>query len=790
MKKLTQGKTDITARLTGAAVKLLFAWSYSLGFTQLLLPELQLPHLNVASSILGLLFLVFLALMTWQKLNLVLSGSLLFFLSLMILVFRDKFIAYWQVTFPSIIKFFTWANNWLWGIYVEQDEWPELLSLLFFLGIGLAAYLFIARFCRPFLPGLTLVILLAATGNPLTRARFIWFCIAAVPAIAAPARKQRMSWHLLGGKKHKAQADFLLQSLPVAISGLLLASLISLYISPAIFYSSRLEKFVDNTVGIMTSSLGMQRRFSAFSLADAGYYPLLDRLGGPVSLSDEPVMRVEGYVQPMLLRGNMAQDYDGQRWHRPPDNAIYLFDGPMHLQDQISIFNLNLPESDHIENLNQRLQENINYSITPVRRRLQTVFLEGRPLEIYMQEDFRNQFYFNSSGQVLSRYWLTQENTVVVSARKLLIRSRDFSGLVHQIERQIPEEQIKRELSSVSQWLQLPDRAEYHADSELARLAARLTADRRSSLDQALAIRNFLFQSARYELNVKVPPADVDFVTWFLETEEGYCVYFATAMTMLSRLAGIPARYVEGYYAPPATGTDSARIITGEYAHAWTEIYLAGIGWIPIDATPGGITAEPAPEVTPEPDPVATITPVIPTPPSEGRRPDLTPPAPSANGDPDSAGARKTAWQLLIALTIAALAMTVYILIARQKLHKSHDPGHMRIKQKDRSQLAIFYWSQLLHLLKLLRSPWEKHDTVRSWLQKVYARDRWLAGRPQLLAEITDAVEKAYYSLSDPSDKEIASLARAYDIIEMTARQNMNPLKYFWRRFLTIFWHR
>lgn len=57
----------------------------------------------------------------------------------------------------------------------------------------------------------------------------------------------------------------------------------------------------------------------------------------------------------------------------------------------------------------------------------------------------------------------------------------------------------------------------------------------------------------RYTLTPDVPPDSQDFVTYFLYVgKEGYCTYFASAMTVLCRMAGLPARYVEGFVAQPA----------------------------------------------------------------------------------------------------------------------------------------------------------------------------------------------------------------------------------------------
>ncbi len=119
-----------------------------------------------------------------------------------------------------------------------------------------------------------------------------------------------------------------------------------------------------------------------------------------------------------------------------------------------------------------------------------------------------------------------------------------------------------------------------------------------SKMDCIEYVKNFLQNNYSYTLSPGKIPDGQDFFEYFLsESKEGYCSYFATAATLMFRAYGIPARYVEGYAIP------FDRVIRSTYepnkeryvvevkdsdAHAWTQIYLNGIGWINIDATPTG----------------------------------------------------------------------------------------------------------------------------------------------------------------------------------------------------------
>ncbi len=86
-------------------------------------------------------------------------------------------------------------------------------------------------------------------------------------------------------------------------------------------------------------------------------------------------------------------------------------------------------------------------------------------------------------------------------------------------------------------------------------------------------------------------PDQEDIIDYFLNVKKaGTCTNFASALTMLSRAMGVPARFVQGFMSTLAT-TETNTITTKE-AHAWTEVYVEGIGWKRLDATPSSKVKE------------------------------------------------------------------------------------------------------------------------------------------------------------------------------------------------------
>lgn len=112
------------------------------------------------------------------------------------------------------------------------------------------------------------------------------------------------------------------------------------------------------------------------------------------------------------------------------------------------------------------------------------------------------------------------------------------------------------------------------------------------SLNDVLA---FLRGNAVYDLSVPNTPEGEDFVEYFLfESKRGYCAHFASSAVLMLRYLGVPARYAAGYAAAPESfkrnqdGTYST-VILDRQAHAWAEVYLEGIGWVPVEMTSGAV---------------------------------------------------------------------------------------------------------------------------------------------------------------------------------------------------------
>lgn len=121
----------------------------------------------------------------------------------------------------------------------------------------------------------------------------------------------------------------------------------------------------------------------------------------------------------------------------------------------------------------------------------------------------------------------------------------------------------------------------------LDKLALEALGSAKAPYDQAEAIRKFVANRCSYTLEAQAVPPGRNPAEWFLnDSRAGYCDLYATAVTLLCRAAGIPARVATGFNAgeidPEAKDFYNLR---ERNRHAWCEVYFTGYGWIPFDAT-------------------------------------------------------------------------------------------------------------------------------------------------------------------------------------------------------------
>ena len=113
-----------------------------------------------------------------------------------------------------------------------------------------------------------------------------------------------------------------------------------------------------------------------------------------------------------------------------------------------------------------------------------------------------------------------------------------------------------------------------------------------SSFDKATALESFLRDNFTYSTHVPNVPPDQDWIDYFLfQSKEGYCDYFATAMVVMLRAEGVPARVASGFAPGDFDPNTGLSIVRENHAHSWVEAYFPRYGWITFE--PSSIRAIP-----------------------------------------------------------------------------------------------------------------------------------------------------------------------------------------------------
>ncbi|UCG25993.1 MAG: transglutaminase domain-containing protein, partial [Chloroflexota bacterium] len=282
-------------------------------------------------------------------------------------------------------------------------------------------------------------------------------------------------------------------------------------------------------------------------------------LGGPRTVSNSLIMDI--YVEerlPYVYWQAVAYDtYDNGRW------AISDSDQVLRLPDDGRF-----PVNDYA--MRQHVTQNvINYVPNAGTMYAAPGPVEGdRQMFVTWSRDEKGKAEIRS---IQSRYVMRQGENYGVTSHYSVADAASLRG-----DSQDYPEWI------TGKYLQVPD----DITPETRELASELTAELDNPFDKAIAVRNYLRDNIGYNDQIDAPPDGVEPVHYILfDRQEAYCNYYASAMSMMLRSQGIPARFVVGYTQGEWDDESSSYRVRSSNAHAWTEVFFPTYGWIPFEAT-------------------------------------------------------------------------------------------------------------------------------------------------------------------------------------------------------------
>jgi transglutaminase-like putative cysteine protease len=142
--------------------------------------------------------------------------------------------------------------------------------------------------------------------------------------------------------------------------------------------------------------------------------------------------------------------------------------------------------------------------------------------------------------------------------------------------------------SITQRYLQLPP-----LSPRVKALAEEVTRGLISRYDRVVAIEQHLRRNYRYTVDLRRNEALSPLDDFLFEQRAGHCEYFSTAMVILLRSLGIPARNINGFLGGEWNPYGRYYTVRQGDAHSWVEVYFEGAGWIPFDPTPPQIRGGP-----------------------------------------------------------------------------------------------------------------------------------------------------------------------------------------------------
>ena len=288
---------------------------------------------------------------------------------------------------------------------------------------------------------------------------------------------------------------------------------------------------------------------------------------GTIKQSTAPVMHIKlngvgsNRLPTLRWRGKGYMHFDGLRW---TDNTPTVIISP--LPTSPPTFPLLRARGE----MASRPHEMLRYSVTLEPITPDTIFLAPTPLSV--------------SG----RFRLVE----IDSTGSVLSHDSNFAGLRYDASSDlgVPSPQALQMASTnypvdlLTNYLQLPP-----IDERIKQLALDITKNSATPYDKAAAIELYLRTKLGYTLNLEARGPDV-VADFLFRVRRGHCEYFASAMTVMLRSIGVPARQVSGFLGGEYNDLTQQYVVRGTDAHSWVEVYFPGHGWISFDPTPAAGT--------------------------------------------------------------------------------------------------------------------------------------------------------------------------------------------------------
>ncbi len=321
------------------------------------------------------------------------------------------------------------------------------------------------------------------------------------------------------------------------------------------------------------------QKYSNFAgLRKNGLQPELEVLGGSISLDDQSEVARVYSEYASLLKCYVYTDYDGKSWSFDSSESIYVLNDRLSRTAQEDALGKTPGgEASDLADAYRYPAEIINM------KPLKNVFSMGRTLQLYEDKSVKNVLRFNERSEIFSFDYLPSGYSY--SSENLMLSGGyvDRSGINKAAKSFLNEpDKLYDNSAFYKKYTALPE----NFSNRVTSLAESLTFEIYTDYEKAGALESYFKNSELYTYSLitgDVPQGE-EFVSYFIKSKRGYCVYFATAMATMARSLGIPSRMVSGY--GMVNSGNNYWVSRESFAHAWVECYIKGLGWVSFDPTP------------------------------------------------------------------------------------------------------------------------------------------------------------------------------------------------------------
>jgi transglutaminase-like putative cysteine protease len=289
-------------------------------------------------------------------------------------------------------------------------------------------------------------------------------------------------------------------------------------------------------------------------------------LGGPIDLGEEIVMWV-GTDGARYWRGMVYDRYDGRGWRGTDEETVVVPPGR------------DLPVEDGYE-----MRRLVEQTVLPNRAGVAQVFQLGEPLIVNVPAEIR----YSVTDPGASGTEDPWGATVTISLIKTRVPvSVDRPYVVFSLTSIADVESLREAGDAYPEWIRerylqlqpaLPRR--------VTDLAEEVTSPYDNAYDKSAAIQDYLRRTIVYREDVEAPPEGRDSIDYLLfDSQAGYCNYYASAMVVMARSVGVPARLAVGYAGGELDTDTGWYAVRQRDAHAWVEVYFPSYGWVEFEPT-------------------------------------------------------------------------------------------------------------------------------------------------------------------------------------------------------------